>query len=118
MRLVVDESTGVVVARWLRSVGHDALSIREDHPRMLDEEILALAVREDRVIVTNDKDFGELVFREGRAHRGVILLRLADDRTLAKIAVLERFLPDVPDDLSSCFVVVTEREVRVARSDD
>jgi predicted nuclease of predicted toxin-antitoxin system len=115
MRLIVDESTGVVVGRWLRSLGHDVLSIREDRPRMVDEDILALAVQMDRVIVTNDKDFGELVFRERQAHRGVILLRLADDRTAAKIAALARCCATVPDDLAECFVVVTERGVRVTR---
>ena len=116
MRGIVDESTGVVVARWLRSLGHDVVSIREDRPRMADEDILALAVRDDRVVITNDKDFGELVFREGRAHRGVILLRLVDDRTSAKIAALERLFADLPDDLQECFVVVTERSIRVTRS--
>lgn len=115
MRGVVDESTGVVVARWLGSLGHDILSMSDDRPRMIDEDILALAVRDDRVVITNDKDFGDLVFRDGRAHRGVILLRLADDRTPAKIAALERLLADLPDDLHECFVVVTERSIRVTR---
>jgi predicted nuclease of predicted toxin-antitoxin system len=115
MRGIVDESTGVVVARWLRSLGHDVLSIREDSPGMVDEEILTLAVRENRVVITNDKDFGDLVFRDGQVHRGVILLRLADDRTPAKIAALERLLAELPDDLQECFVVVTERGIRVTR---
>ena len=115
MRGIVDESTGVVVARWLRSLGHDILSIREDRPRMIDEDILALAVRDDRVVITNDKDFGDLVFRDGRPHRGVILLRLADDRTPEKIAALKRLLDDLPDDLHECFVVVTDRGIRVSR---
>jgi predicted nuclease of predicted toxin-antitoxin system len=115
MRGIVDESTGVVVARWLRSLGHDVLSISEDRPRMIDEDILALAVHDDRVVITNDKDFGDLVFRDGRTHRGVILLRLADDRTPAKIAALERLLADLPDDLDECFIVVTERSIRVTR---
>ena len=115
MRGIVDESTGVVVARWLSALGHDVLSIREDYPRMADEDSLALAVREDRVVITNDKDFGDLVFRDRRAHRGVILLRLSDDRTPVKIAVLERLLADFPDDIEECFVVVTEDGIRVTR---
>jgi predicted nuclease of predicted toxin-antitoxin system len=115
MRAVVDESTGVVVARWLGSLGHDVLSIREDHPRMSDEDILALAVRDDRIVVTNDKDFGDLVFRDRRAHRGVILLRLADDRTSEKIAALERLFADLPEDVHECFIVVTEDSIRVTR---
>jgi predicted nuclease of predicted toxin-antitoxin system len=115
MRGIVDESTGVVVARWLRSLGHDVLSIREDRPRMMDEDILTLAVRDGRVVITNDKDFGDLVFRDGRAHRGVILLRLVDDRTSSKIAALERLFEGFPEDSEECSVVVTERSIRVTR---
>jgi len=115
MRGIVDESTGVVVARWLRSLGHDILSISEDRPRMMDEDILALAVRDDRVVVTNDKDFGDLVFRDGRPHRGVILLRLVDDRMSSKIAGLMRLFEEFPEDIQDCFVVVTERSIRITR---
>jgi predicted nuclease of predicted toxin-antitoxin system len=115
MRGIVDESTGVVVARWLRSLGHGILAISEARPRMIDEDILALAVRDDRVVVTNDKDFGDLVFRDGRPHRGVILLRLVDDRVPSKIAALERLFEELPDDIQECFVVVTERSIRVTR---
>lgn len=116
MRCIIDESTGSAVASWLRSVEHDALSIRDVLPQLPDEQILELAVRTDRIIITNDKDFGELVFREGRPHRGIILLRLPDNRLQTKITALERLLADPPDDISSCFVVVIGRAIRVTRS--
>jgi predicted nuclease of predicted toxin-antitoxin system len=118
MRVVVDECTGSVVARWLESLGHDVLSIGDDIPGLPDEDILDIAVRVDRVIITNDKDFGEMVFRDGRSHRGIVLLRLPDDRVRTKMAALARFLADIPDDLSSRFIVVTERSVRIRRGDD
>lgn len=54
------------------------VSIYDELPRLPDEDILAFAVRDDRIVITNDKDFGELVFRDRRPHRGVILLRLAN----------------------------------------
>lgn len=77
MRFLVDECTGPAVTRWLSAQGHDAA-------------ILTRALAEDRVVVTNAKDFGEIIFREGLAHRGVILLRLADERAAAKIQVLHQ----------------------------
>src|SRR5688500_5952315 len=109
MRVIVDECTGVVVARWLATLGHDVLSIRDSYPRMPDIDILDLAVRTNRIVITNDKDFSTLVFREQRQHRGVILLRLPDSRIRTKIAALERFLAELPDDLSTSIVVITDR---------
>lgn len=117
MRFIVDESSGTALASWLRSEEHDAVSIREVLPRLPDEQILELAVRENRIVVTNDKDFGGLVFRDRQPHRGVILLRLPDNRLRTKIAAMERLLADPPEDLTSCFVVVTERGIRVTRND-
>jgi len=116
MDLIVDESTGSAVASWLRSEGYDALSIRDVLPPLPDEQTLALAVRMDRIVITNDKDFGELVFRDGRPHRGIILLGLPNTLRATKLAVLQRLLADPPDDLSTCFIVVTEHAARVTRS--
>ena len=70
---------------------------------------------EVRILITNDKDFGEMVYREGRAHRGVVFLRLADERSANKIATLERLLTGYGERLSDQFVVVTEHQVRFAK---
>src|SRR6187551_898192 len=105
MRLVIDECTGPSVAQWLRTLGHDVVSVYDESPQLPDVDILAFAVRENRIVITNDKDFGELVFRDQRPHRGVVLLRLSHDAVSDKITALERFLADVPPDLSTCFVV-------------
>lgn len=115
MRFVVDECTGPAVASWLRGSGHDVVSIYDDAPRMLDEDILPLAVREDRIIVTNDKDFGDLVFAKGIAHRGVILLRLTNERAPSKIAAIARVLEAHEDRMAGSFVVVTETGIHIAR---
>src|SRR6187401_334522 len=92
MRCIVDASTGPVVARWLEAGSHDVVSIYDEAPRLSDVGILERAVREDRVVITNDKDFGDMVFRERRSHRGVILLRLTDESPAGKIAALDRLL--------------------------
>jgi predicted nuclease of predicted toxin-antitoxin system len=68
MRFLVDECTGPIVAKWLRAHGHDVFSVYESAHGMADEEILRKAQAETWIVVTNDKDFGEKIFREGRAH--------------------------------------------------
>ena len=115
MRFVVDECTGPAVASWLRSQDHDVVSVYEDARRMPDELILPLAVREDRIVVTNDKDFGDLIFAHGMAHRGVILLRLGDERAPSKIAAIARVLEGYASQIVGNFVVVTETVVRIVR---
>ena len=64
--------------------------------------------------VTNEKDFGEQVYRLRRDHCGVLLLRLRDERATNKIAVLRRLLTHQSDRLENQFVVVTESRVRFA----
>jgi predicted nuclease of predicted toxin-antitoxin system len=80
-----------------------------------DDEVIKRAFAENRVLVTNDKDFGEKVYRERLPHRGAILLRLADERSVTKIDVLQRLLSAYADHIPGQFVVVTETKIRFAR---
>ena len=59
MRFLVDECTGVRVAAWLQGQGHEVFSVYEEGLGMADEDIIAKANREDLILITNDKDFGE-----------------------------------------------------------
>jgi len=115
MRFLVDECTGPVVARWLRQRGHAVFSVFEEARGMDDDNIIQKAKDQDWILITNDKDFGEKVFREGRQHNGVVLLRLKDERAVNKIDVLEQLLEAHADRLPNCFVVVTETQVRFVR---
>lgn len=69
MRFLVDECTGPAVARWLIQQGHDVFSVYDRAPGISDQEVLQRAFSEDRILITNDKDFGERVFREGHPHK-------------------------------------------------
>lgn len=75
------------------------------------------AFTENRNLITNDKDFGEKVYRERLPHKGVILLRLEDERSASKIDVLQRVLSAYADRISNQFIVVTETKIRFARID-
>jgi len=105
------------VARWLRAQKHDDLSVYEEGRGIDDEEVIQRAFAENRILITNDKDFGEQVYRERLPHRGVILLRLSDERPVSKADVLQRLLSVYADRIANQFVVVTETKVRFARTD-
>jgi predicted nuclease of predicted toxin-antitoxin system len=115
MHSLIDECTGPAVARWLREQGHDVSSVFEQERGMDDDAVIHLAFTENRILVTNDKDFGEKVYRERRPHRGVVLLRLEDERGENKIAVMQRLLDNHASRLAGQFVVVTESAVRFGR---
>ena len=70
MRILIDVSAGQGVAEAIRALVHDSEFVRDVDPSMPDEDILAWAVREARLIVTMDKDFGELVYCSGLGHAG------------------------------------------------
>lgn len=88
MRFLVDECTGPAVAEWLRENNHEVFSVFDQARGIDDDTIMQKALDENWILITNDKDFGEKVFRDGRLHRGVILLRLEDERSVSKIKAL------------------------------
>jgi len=114
MRFLVDECTGPAVARWLHREGYDVLSVYDEHRGLDDGAVLQLALAQSRVLITNDKDFGRKVFREKRPHKGVVLLRLDDERAPNKIRVVRRFLQENAHRVEGAFVSVSERHVRWA----
>jgi len=116
VRFLVDESTGPYVAQWLRQEGHDVFSVYDDARGVDDGTIIEKALIEQRILITNDKGFGEKVYRQRRSHSGVVLLRLEDERPRAKIATLRRLLSRHSDRLPGSYVVATEKRVRFAKT--
>jgi predicted nuclease of predicted toxin-antitoxin system len=116
MRFLVDECTGPAVARWLKGDGHEVYSVFDQARGMDDDAVIRKAHDENWILITNDKDFGDKVYRDGRLHRGVILLRLEDESSAAKIRVVSRFLETYADRIHESFIVVTERQVRFAKT--
>jgi predicted nuclease of predicted toxin-antitoxin system len=115
MRFLVDECTGPAVARWLREQKHEVFSVYDEARGMDDDAVVQKAFAENWILITNDKDFGEKIYRERRPHHGVVLLRLEDERAVAKIETLGRLLQSYADRLADQFAVVTETRVRFGR---
>lgn len=113
MKFLVDECVGRSIVGLLREDGHDVLAVADVMPEALDEEILARAVLDDRIVVTNDKDFGELVYRSGWEHRGVVLLRLRDERAENKVRIMQIVLARIGERLYHHYTVATETSIRV-----
>ena len=76
LRFVVDVNAGLAVAESLRNAGHDTIFAGDLDWQMPDGDMLSLACREKRIILTMDTDFGELVYRLRQPHAVVLLLRL------------------------------------------
>jgi predicted nuclease of predicted toxin-antitoxin system len=115
MRFLVDECTGPKVAQWLRDQGFEVCSVYEKMRGVSDDEIIRKACSENWIVITNDKDFGEKAFKEGHPHKGIIFLRLDDERSRIKIAVLSHFLNNYQSQIQNNFIVVSETKVRFAR---
>src|SRR6266481_6329426 len=116
MKLLVDECTGPAVALWLEQQGHDVFSVYSQARGIDDDKVLEIAQVDGRILITNDRGFGEKVFRERRPHHGVVFLRLADERAANKIRVLDQLLTKHGDAIANHFVVVTETQVRFAKT--
>ena len=115
MRFLLDQSADARLVPWLTKRGHDAVRIGRDYPPGLpDEEVLAIATRERRILITDDRDFGELVFRHRQPHAGVIYLRLASYSFALTTARLNDVLTTHASQLDR-FLVVTPASVRERR---
>ena len=90
MRFLVDECVGPSVVRWLRDNNYDATSAYEDCRGWDDGSILEKAFSEERIVVTLDKDFGDMVFRMKLSHCGIILLRCGYCSPAKKISTMKK----------------------------
>ena len=91
---------------------HDVLSALEKNPSATDEDILALAFEEQRVLVTEDKDFGELVFVRRLPHPCII--RFVDMPVIEKVAAMRELIEHYAEAMQEgALIVVTQNRVRV-----
>lgn len=115
MRFLVDESAGPGLAASLREQGHEVLSIYNEARGLQDNQVIQWAYEGNWVLITSDKDFGQLVYRERRPHKGVVLLRLENQRREYRVQAVRRLLERYGNRIPGSFVVVTEQKVRFAR---
>ena len=113
IKFVLDVGVGNSVWHYLTANGYDATLITGINPSMSDSDILFIAENENRMVITMDTDFGELVYLSGKAHKGVLLLRLEDANGDEKAAVMAFILDNFKDKIVGKFCVFKHGRLRI-----
>jgi predicted nuclease of predicted toxin-antitoxin system len=114
MDFLADESCAGPVVRALREAGHDVVAIAEVARGATDEQVLERALNEKRILITEDRDFGELVYARGRSSAGVILVRFDSRARLAKPATVVEAVAKPCLRLRDAFTVIEAGRVRIS----
>jgi len=115
MKLVADEGVDKPIVDRLRNAGFDILYIPETNQGADDEFILRLANDQYRILITQDKDFGELVFRLKNVHYGVVLIRLNGYTPNHKATIIEKVFLLHQDELINAFTVIQPNAIRIRK---
>ena len=115
MRWLADECVAAPLVAALRSIGHDVLYVAEVAAGLSDADVIALALREKRLLLTEDKDFGDLVFRRERAVPGVVLMRVAPENSVLKTTRLAAAVERYGEGLFARYLVIEEARFRSRR---
>jgi predicted nuclease of predicted toxin-antitoxin system len=120
MKIKLDENLPSRLAAFLKTLGHDVHTPHDEHlAGHADREIWEAAQRESRLLITQDLDFSDLRHFAPGSHCGILLLRLRFPNRRALIDRIETiFQKEKVGDWIGCFVVATERKIRVLRSKD
>jgi predicted nuclease of predicted toxin-antitoxin system len=116
MRLLADESCDFSVVRALRGAGHDVIAVAELFPSLDDSLILDLALREQRVLLTEDKDFGQLVYANAQPSSGVIFIRYPANLRATLPNTVVTFIEKAEAQLTGSFVVLSPGRIRIGGS--
>jgi predicted nuclease of predicted toxin-antitoxin system len=112
VRWLADECVDAALVAALRTASHDVTYIAETAAGLIDTDVLDMANAEHRLFLTEDKDFGELVFRFRMAVPGLVLLRIESARTHLKWSRLEAVIHQIGEGLFGRYAVVTETRIR------
>jgi len=115
VNFLADESVDRQIVEGLRQDGHLVWYVAEMEPGIPDEAVLDLANREAALLLTADKDFGELVYRQRRLAPGVVLIRLAGLSPMSKAKVVASAINEHTTELPRGFVVITPGGIRIRR---
>ena len=111
--ILADESVDYQIVKALRQVGYSVLAIVEISPSISDAAVLEMAVENNALLLTEDKDFGELVYRLGMEHCGILLIRLTEYSSQEKTKVTVSAIQKYYDQLKNTFAVLNENKLRV-----
>jgi predicted nuclease of predicted toxin-antitoxin system len=109
--IVADESVDYRIVTELRNNEFQVYSVSEQQPSIQDEVVLKIACDHNALLLTEDKDFGELVFRFKLPHRGILLIRIENPKE--KIPTVVRMIKRYYSELIDKFSVLTDSKLRI-----
>lgn len=115
MRCLADEGVDRQIVDMLREAGHEVLYVAEIEPGISDQVVLERSRERGVLLVTTDKDFGELVFRQGLYTNGVVLLRLAGLSQSKKAETVANVFAQHGSEMAQAFSVISPNMVRIRR---
>lgn len=115
MKFLGDENLDWQIVERLRLDGHEVLYVVEMQPGIPDDEVLNLANNESAILLTSDKDFGELVFRLRRIAAGVVLIRLFGLASNDRAEIIANAINEHVDELLGAFTVISSKSIRIRK---
>lgn len=115
MKFLGDENLDSQIVERLRLDGHTVWYVIEMEPGISDDDVLNLANTEGAILLTFDKDFGELVFRLGRIAAGVVLIRLFGVSPTDRAEIVANAINNHCDELIGAFTVITSKNIRIRK---
>ena len=114
MKFLLDANVAGSVSEYLQESGYDVAEVINEDPRMTDKAILTWAVKENRIIVTTDKDFEEMIWQQGRNHCGI--LRIENLPRSERMALVKDVLMQHAEDIKSGLIVIaTQKKYRIRK---
>ena len=112
MKFLLDVNASGALLSLLIELGHDVICVRDVNPQMDDDDIIAWAVRENRIIITTDNDFEQMIWQQDKLHRGV--LRLENLPRLERKILLLEVLENHGQNLAlGAVVIATKQKIRI-----
>ena len=115
MQFIADESCDFIVVRALREAGHDVIAVAELDAGLEDDKVVARALGEKRVLLTEDKDFGQIVFASGRPAPGVVFIRFPSGARSSLGEAVCAFVQENESALADSFCTLQPGRARISR---
>ena len=117
-KFIADVNVEKTLVDFLKAQGFDIIWIPDYDCKLNDDELLKLANKENRVLITNDKDFGELVFLQKKLTTGIILIRIKGQDVKKKLRSLKKLISLYENKIDNHFIVISDRRIRIRILED
>lgn len=113
IKFLADVNVEKAIVDYLSKQGYDVKWVPDFDCDMLDKDLLDLANAEKRILITNDKDFGELVFLRKNLNVGIVLFRVKGQKSQDKVKLIRKLLMGHRDKLPRSYIVLTKDKIRI-----